>query len=136
MRKLSRLKCVDQAGACDEHTSCSSRECFRHALAVSAQVFSSQMYFKHALVMEEQIFSSREWSKHALVVNAQAFSSQEFKGMCLWQIHKPSCLEMLRACACGDTEFSHLKTLHQACTLGKTHKTSCRENVPSMRFTW
>ena len=43
VHKLSRFKCVGQAGADNnEHTNCSSRECFRHALAVSAQVFSSQ----------------------------------------------------------------------------------------------
>ena len=78
VHKLSRFKCV-QSGADNEHANCSSRECFRLALTVSAQVFSSQMYFQaRACTKGTNLLISRV-EQACACCKCTAVSSQEFK---------------------------------------------------------
>ena len=96
----SPLKSVDQAGA--EHTSFSPRECFKHALGVSTQTFSSR----------------------------EPFPSQEFKecacGKCTG-LPDSRCCRLALVVTLGFHISDSTPSMH----LEKSRKTSCRENVSS-----
>ena len=142
----SPLKSVDQAGACGEHTSfpfsrvLGACVCGEHTNVPISRVFQACACGEYANVLVSRVF------KHVLVVECTSLLNlRVFQACDLLYLHKPSPSQEFKECACGQctclpvsrccrlalvvTPTCRISDSTPSMHLGKSRKTSCRENV-------